>query len=99
MAALWLLAITALADTLKLAELAPFPTITVGGVVRLALLLVSEITLELTDALLSVTVQVAEAPDARLEGLHATEVGTTDAVRLTVALAALPLYDAVIVEL
>jgi len=93
---------------LKLAEVAV--TVTEAGTVRVELTeaepprvgLVSDratITPPVGAGLVRVTVQVVEAFGPTLEGLQASEETSTDAARLTLVLAELPLYEAVMVAL
>jgi hypothetical protein len=85
---------------LNVAVVAAAATVTDAGTVKAALL--SEIAIAAPPvgaALLSVMVQVLEAFGPRLVGLHASEETTTDADRLMVALAEVPLYVAVTVAL
>jgi hypothetical protein len=85
---------------LKVAVVAAAATVTDAGTVSVVLVLVST-----TDAppvgvaLLSVTVQVLEAFGPRVVGLHASDDTSTDAERVMVAVAELPLYVAVTVAL
>ena len=85
---------------LKVAVVAAAATVTDAGAVRVALLLV-KVTLAppVGAALVKVTVQVLEAFGPRLVGLHTRVDINTGAVRLTVVLAELLLYVAVIVAL
>ena len=70
------------------------------GVVRAELVSeIATVTPPAGAALLSVTVQVLDAFGPRLLGLHASDETSVEAVRLTVALAELPLYVAVTVAL
>ena len=82
----------------KLAVVALADTVTDAGTVRVVLLLLSVTVAPPAGAAgAKVTVQVLEAFCPRLVGLHATDEVMTAAARLTVAVAELPLYAAVIV--
>ena len=85
---------------LKVAAVVVAATVTVAGTVSAAFVFVS-VTLAppVGAACVNVTVQVLVAFWPRLVGLHVTEDTSTGATRLTVALAELLLYVAVIVAL
>jgi hypothetical protein len=86
--------------TRKVAAVAPAATLTEVGVVSIALLLVSETLAPPAGvALFKVTVQVLAELDPRLLGVQASEETSAGATRLTLALAELPLYVAVMVAL
>jgi hypothetical protein len=76
--------------TVKVAEVAAAATVTDAGTVRVALVF-DKVTLAppVGAALVSVTVQVLDALDPRLLGLHDTAETNTAAVRFTVVLAEL----------
>ena len=86
--------------TLKVAAVAPAATLTEAGVVS-AVMLSETATLAppVGAALVNVTVQVLEALGPRLLGVHAREDTRTGATRLTLALAELPFWVAVMVAL
>jgi hypothetical protein len=85
---------------LNVVAVAPAATVTDAGTVSVALLLVSvTAAAPVGAACVNVTVHVLEAFCPRLVGLHASEDTRTGTTRLTVALAELPLYVAVTVEL
>ncbi|MEO8597672.1 MAG: hypothetical protein ABI759_30410 [Candidatus Solibacter sp.] len=76
----------------------PAATVTVAGTVSSALLLDTVMLAPPAGAaLLNVTVHVLEAFGPKLPGAHTSELTTTGATRLTLALAELPLYVAVMV--
>jgi len=80
----------------KLAVVEPAATVTaVGTVSAVALLESATLAPPLSAAWLSMTVQVAEALDPRLVGLQLSEETCTGAIRLTLAVAEVPLYVAV----
>ena len=85
---------------LKLVVVAPAATLTEVGVVS-TVLLSERATLAppVGAALVNVTVQVPEALGPRLLGAHAMEDTRTGATRLTLALAELPFWVAVMVAL
>jgi len=86
------------AVAVKVAEVEPFATLTEEGVVSKELSSESATEVPPEDAaLVKVTVQVLVAPEARLAGLQASEETRTGATRLTMVLAELPLYVAVVV--
>jgi len=87
--ALWSLETVLLAEAVKVPVVAPEAINTAVGVVRFALLLLMFTPVQPVGALLSVTVQVLEAPATMLAGVHVTELGITDATRLMVAVAEL----------
>jgi hypothetical protein len=97
--ALWLLE-TVVVVALKEAVVAPDATVIDAGTVKAALL--SEIAIvppPVGAALLSVTVQVLEALGPRVVGLQLSDDTSTDADRVIVAVAELPLYVAVTIAL
>jgi hypothetical protein len=95
--AFWLVTIVP-AVAVKVAEVEPFATLTEEGVVSKELSSESATEVPPEDAaLVKVTVQVLVAPEARLAGLQASEETRTGATRLTMVLAELPLYVAVVV--
>ena len=67
----------------------PFVITMPEGVVRLVLLLLSATTLQPTDALFKLTVQVVEEPPTKLPETQLTELGVTAETRLIVAVAEL----------
>ena len=76
----------------KVAEVAAAGTVTEAGAVRVALVLVRVTAAPPVGAVcVRVTVQVLEAFGPRLVGLQTSEETSTDAVRLTIAFAELPL--------
>jgi len=84
----------------NVAVVAAATTVTDAGTVRVALVFVS-VTLAppVGAGCVNVTVHVLEAFSPRLAGLQANEDTPTGATKLTVVLAELPLYVAVIVAL
>jgi hypothetical protein len=85
--ALWLLAITAAAVALNVAEVDPDVTVTDAGTVSVALLLASvRLNPPVGAVCVSVTVQVLTALCPKLVGLQVTADTSTGAVRLTVAI-------------
>ena len=86
---------------LNVAEVAPAPTVTEAGTFKAELVFESAMTAPPVGAdWLRVTVHVLEAFEPRLAGLHETAETVTDgATRLTVVLAELLLYVAVMVAL
>ena len=92
-----LLAITP-AVALKVADVAPAATVTEAGVVSKALLLDKDTELPPAGAaLVSVTVHVLIAPEARLEGLQVSDERITGATRFSVALREAP-FSVVVTE-
>jgi hypothetical protein len=84
----------------KLATVEPAATLTEAGVVRAGRLsATATLAPPVGAALFKVTVQVLAALDPRLLGVQASEETSAGATRLTLALAELPLYVAVIVAL
>jgi hypothetical protein len=72
-------------------DVAPEATVTDAGTVSRALLLDNETTAPPEGAAcVNVTVQVDETPVPRLEGAHDTELGTTGAVKLKIAVLMMP---------
>ena len=77
---------------LKVADMAAAATLIEAGTVRVALVLVrTTLAPPAGAALVRVTVQVLEAFGPRLVGLQANDETSTDAARVTAALAELPL--------
>ena len=74
------------AEAVKLPVVSPFVINRAAGTVRLALLLLIEITLQPTDGWFSVTVHVLEAAPVKVVGVQLTELGATAATRLIVRL-------------
>ena len=83
---------TAAVVALKVADMAAAATVTDAGTVSVALVLVRvTAAAPVGAAWVKVTVQVLEACGPRVVGLQTSEETSTDAVRLMVALAELPL--------
>jgi len=74
------------ADAVKLPVVSRLVITTPAGTVRLALLLLIEITLQPTDGWFSVTVHVLAKAAVKLVGVQLTELGTTGATKLIVRL-------------
>jgi hypothetical protein len=85
------------AVTVNVAALAPDPTVTEAGVINE--LLLSDRLTPVADvaALLKLTVQVLDAPDPSVAGVHESEVSVAAAARLMPAVFDVPLYVAVTV--
>ena len=83
--------------TVKVAELAAEAMVAEVGVVSRVLLSEIVTAVALVAALLRVTVQVAEAPEARVAGVQARAESVTGALRLMVAVFDTPLRVAVTV--
>ena len=78
------------AVAVNVVDVAPFPTITPFGTIRLELLLLSETAVHPTDGWVSVTVQRLEPPAGTVVGVQVTDAGTFAVVRLTLKVAGLP---------
>ena len=92
------MAVTAAVEALKVAEVEPSDTVTDAGTVRVGLVLVSvSMAPPVGAGWVRVTVQAVEELGPRLAGSQASVETSTGAVRLTVALAELPLVLSVAV--